>query len=512
MRAAAAHVVDLDGRVLPQLALEAEGPLVHERRLEVVLEEERPLAAVGRRGALDGGRRVEVGDAAVEPDGDASLRLRVADPAQQLVQAHDRVGAADGGVARGGQELIERRGRLALLDHVEGPGDEALVGDAIAAAHGRAAVAPGVPREPEHGREVVLVRLEPGPPGARTGGLEGHRTLAAVERLVRGDLHPRLVVGHGVELVAQAQVQREPRRHPPVVLQEGAVLLQALVQGERLQGHEAPAVAVEDLVHAPDAAQQHVVEGVEVVAVGGVDAGAGQVHARAVGAQHGQAVEAAEGGVRSREREAGIDPEGIPGAARLVDEVRARDRARLEGVPSAHPGDVVEELRLDRLPRRARPVHERAREDAARRADLVGAGVLGVDEVQLVAREAQRDLVEEVGAEVGLQAQRGRLLLGQAFARGPAQRLGRGVDDVVDEVVAEGDVGAREQAVTGAQVHVHARGQRVHGRVGGRVPAIARGVEAVPTEKSLGRGRNFNVSFWITRSSPMPRGSFAARS
>ena len=127
------------------------------------------------------------------------------------------------------------------------------------------------------------------------------------------------------------------------------------------------------------------------------------------------------------------------------------------------PAHVVEHLEVHGLARRARPVDERAGEDAAGAADLVRLGVLGVGEVEHVAREAERHLVEQVGPERRLEAHRAALLVGQAHAGRPAQGARGRVDDVVDEVVAEGGAVPREEGMPLVEVVVDARGQGVDG-------------------------------------------------
>ena len=123
------------------------------------------------------------------------------------------------------------------------------------------------------------------------------------------------------------------------------------------------------------------------MAIGRVDAGADRLTQAAVGAHDAERVVAAERRVSPDEREARVDPERVAGAARLLDVVEPHVDAASERVRAVNPAHIVEELEFGRLAAGAGPVDERAGEDAARPADLVGARVFGIGEIEHVARE-----------------------------------------------------------------------------------------------------------------------------
>ena len=167
---------------------------------------------------------------------------------QQLVQAQNLVAARDRRIARADQELVQRRRRLALLDDVERPGDQALIGEPVVAADRHLPVARRIPRDADRRREVVVVAFEPFQVGSGPGLQERDRSLAAIERPIRLHLHPGGIVRHGVQLVANAGIEREVRLDAPVVLHVEVVFLHALIERQRLERLERRAVAVEHLI------------------------------------------------------------------------------------------------------------------------------------------------------------------------------------------------------------------------------------------------------------------------
>ena len=127
---------------------------------------------------------------------------------------------------------------------------DAVVVDPVAAVHARA-TAPRGPVETDARSEVVQVLLP----------------LALQERLhQRVDLvHAADVLDVGVELVAQAEVEREVRPDTPVVLHEDRdVVVVGVVDDERLVGLAAPQRHREEQIAVVDAAVTVVIEAGEV--------------------------------------------------------------------------------------------------------------------------------------------------------------------------------------------------------------------------------------------------------
>ena len=202
MRAAVVDVVDLQHRVARNLEARAEVELLHRRVLERVVDD------VDARGAR--ARQDEAGERVGEGRGERRHCPRVRIQEEDVAGPHfDRQRAAV-------EAALERDDLERDAVVVEAPAAVQLEGAALAQ-----------PLEADARPEIVVVAL----PVALQKGLHDRVDVAVA----------RDVLDVGVDLVAQARVERELGRHAPVVLHEaGDVVAAAVVEQQVLVGQAAP--------------------------------------------------------------------------------------------------------------------------------------------------------------------------------------------------------------------------------------------------------------------------------
>src|SRR5262245_48607599 len=163
------------------------------------------------------------------------------------------------GLAREIRRCLGKSWRIGI-NKSERASDQSFVKDTITGANRRSTVAPGIPDQPDTRAEVIQIVVIPAT-GAHHGQVRDLTEPVDPGRLVQGALQAVPLKRNAVELVSQAEVERQVAPQFPVVLEEGVIFMSPVVSNQPGSGGIIPVqIAIESLLNRRDAPEQVVIE------------------------------------------------------------------------------------------------------------------------------------------------------------------------------------------------------------------------------------------------------------